>query len=116
MIKTIEELKKDLMKLHFFGECQLRVSEDEEYKQYEVEVIDYEVYDIYNSAGEMIHENEESSSLKYKLFVDYDGIISVIEHGYGIFTKVNAKEVSYVVSFIGLQLDIEDLQKNLTKE
>lgn len=116
MIKTIEELKKDLSKLHFFGECQLRVSKEEEYNQYRVEVIDYEVYDIYNAKGEMICENEESSSLKYKLFADNDGIISVIEHGYGIFTKVNAKEVSYLVSFIGLQLDVEDLQKNLTKE
>lgn len=110
MIKTLKEFQFELEKLHFFGECKLNVSKTND-GEFKIEVLDYEKYDLLNPKGEMVEKDCESTLLHWVFYADENGRIDVVEHGYSIFTKANANDVAYIVSFIGKRLCTNELEE-----
>ncbi len=107
---TFDEYKKYLTAYPIFGELKVKVTNVDD--GYKIEVRDKDICEYADSEGN--RKVKDMSCNVVTMFTDKEGVINVIEHGFGIFTKVNKDLVIHTANFIGKQ--ILDLEKYVSKE
>lgn len=107
----VKQFKETVGQLMHGGELKLDIKKRND--GFKIVVCEYEVMDFYDGKTlEPTGESEEYNLVRLTLYTNQDGETVFIEHSYGAFTRANAREVAFVVSFIGKT--IEGLSEDLS--
>ena len=108
---NVEQFKETVGQLMTSGELKLDIKKRED--GFKLVVCEYELMCFYNPETlEPTGEQDEFNSVMLTLYTNRDGEIGFIEHPYGAFTRVNAREAAFVISLIGCT--IEGLNEDLS--